>query len=49
MNKIIILMFATLWVVFFHHNAKADDLDELGCLAKNIYFEAKSQSNAGQI
>nr|BCU99896.1 MAG: hypothetical protein CM15mV30_2010 [uncultured marine virus] len=26
-----------------------DDIEELGCLAKNIYFEAKSQSNAGQI
>ena len=51
MKKLIILLFATIWVIFFNHSAKAmgDDIEELGCLAKNICFEAKSQSNAGQI
>ncbi len=51
MKKLIILLFATIWVIFFNYSAKAmgDDIEELGCLAKNIYFEAKSQSNAGQI
>lgn len=36
-------------VMFFSFNAHADDSEELECLSKNIYHEARNESALGQI